>query len=236
MPALAAVVLGVSGAWDDSTNSVYAVPNLPGLEGSDLLSPLEGLGRFPIEVENDVRLAALAEYAEGVGTYYRSMFLLSLDSGVGGAYIVGGQSHRGSRGFAGEVGYIPVWNGRGYTALEDVVSTTSLQRAAAGLGVTLDEIFSEGGNGHHDLSEMVVRSLGVAICSVVSTISPDVVVIGGELSRYGDFLIPRVQDVVREMLPTQPPIVQAALQPSAALRGATLRGAALARSYLVKRA
>lgn len=234
IPRLAALVLGVSGAWDDTTNTLYAVPNLPGLEGVDLLSPLQSLGKFPIEIENDVRLAALAEYSEGVGNSYPTMYLISLDSGVAGAYIIGGQSHRGSRGFAGEVGYIPVWNGKELTSLESVLSTSTLNRVAASMGLTLGDLFVSSVKEPVEVVDTVARALGVAICSVVATTSPDVVVIGGELNRYAGSFLPKVRAFLGDMLPTHPPVVQAALQPSAALRGATLRATTLARAYLVQ--
>ncbi|SDL63033.1 ROK family protein [Nonomuraea maritima] len=66
----------------------------------------EGLG-VPVDVENDVNLAAVAERAHGAARGRDDFVLLWADVGIGAAIVLGGRMHRGTTGGAGEVGYLP---------------------------------------------------------------------------------------------------------------------------------
>src|ERR1700735_4320313 len=63
---------------------------------------------WPVTIENDVNLAAMAERAVGAAAGFDDFVLVWVGVGVGLATILGGRLHRGVGRAAGEIGYLPV--------------------------------------------------------------------------------------------------------------------------------
>lgn len=63
---------------------------------------------MPLEYENDVNLAAVAEQRLGAARGHGDFVLLWNEEGLGAALVLGGRLHRGWTGGAGEVGFLPV--------------------------------------------------------------------------------------------------------------------------------
>ena len=63
---------------------------------------------MPVEGENDVNLAAIAEREVGRAMGVDDFVLLWADEGVGAAVVIDGRLHRGATGGAGEVGFLPL--------------------------------------------------------------------------------------------------------------------------------
>jgi predicted NBD/HSP70 family sugar kinase len=99
--------LGVPGSYDHTADTIHHV-DVPGLGRPGLVSTLRRRLGAPVEVDNDVNLAAIAERRHGVGAGAESFALLWLDNGLGLAIDLGGTLLRGSRGGAGEIGYMPL--------------------------------------------------------------------------------------------------------------------------------
>jgi len=98
----------------------YAVVGVPGIvtadgsvrndlgpDGGAFQSALSANLGCPVQVENDVNLAALAESSSGEGEGLDSFALLMLDDGLGAGFIINGALHRGASGIAGEVQFLP---------------------------------------------------------------------------------------------------------------------------------
>ncbi|HKG52091.1 MAG TPA: ROK family transcriptional regulator, partial [Actinomycetales bacterium] len=108
---LRAVAVSVANPVDPATGTVVALPDTPYPEG--LIQPAEALADslanpadVPLLVENDVNLAALAEGAHGAGRDVDSFAYLYVGAGLGMGLVLGGSLVRGSRGLAGEIGYL----------------------------------------------------------------------------------------------------------------------------------
>lgn len=63
---------------------------------------------LPVFVENDTRVAAVAEYLLGVGQDFRNFLLVSIGAHISGALVLGGNLETGSHGNAASLGAIPV--------------------------------------------------------------------------------------------------------------------------------
>jgi predicted NBD/HSP70 family sugar kinase len=63
---------------------------------------------LPVFVENDTRVAAVAEYLLGAGQEYRNFLLVSIGQHISGALVLGGTLETGSHGNAAALGAIPV--------------------------------------------------------------------------------------------------------------------------------
>lgn len=242
---IAAVAIGVSAVWDELGRTVYAAPNLSFLEGVDALElfcdVLGGhvLGRA-VMIDNDINFAALGEEAAGAARGVRDFFYLSLGSGVGGAAVVDGRVQRGRHGFAGEVGYLPVFvDGRRWT-LEDVVGRRALERLAEREGLSREgqDVFQhiEDAEGVGDLigcrvSEVVAQ----ALAAIVTTLDPQLVVLGGGVGRYSEAWTSRIRERLQAYLPVVPEVVSTAIGREASLLGAVAAGRSLARDALLSR-
>jgi predicted NBD/HSP70 family sugar kinase len=100
------ITLAVPGLVEARTGNVSVAPNLgwrdvPAIEGM-----AERLGRppYPLAVDNEANLAALAEVSWGSAAGTADLLLLTGEVGVGGGVVSGGRLVRGGLGFSGEVG------------------------------------------------------------------------------------------------------------------------------------
>ncbi|MBD2347221.1 ROK family protein [Anabaena subtropica] len=102
--------IGVSfgGPVDASTGTVRLSHHVSGWENIPLKDLLEKEFGVPTSVDNDANVAALGEYHFGAGQGYNSLFYITISTGVGGGWILNGQSWRGAGGMAGEIGHIVV--------------------------------------------------------------------------------------------------------------------------------
>ncbi len=242
-PNLAAVSVGIAGAWDSRSRRVHSAPNLSGLEGADLLGELQHalpLDSGCVQVENDVNFAALGELAQGAGNGYDSLFYLYLGSGVGGGVVINRTLHHGLYGFSGEIGYIPVPAGGAVARLEDLVSSAALDERArsVGVGVDANELIEAAAAGQETALRAVedtLSHLAIGVCSIVSTIDPDVIVIGGSVGKsLARHFLPRLEEMVSEIIPVRPPVVRSQLDDSAHLHGAIASALAGARHFLIQ--
>ena len=106
---LAAVVIGLPGAYDAAQDRVTLLDHLHGWSAPGSVATVrEALAPSVVVVENDVNLAAIAERHRGRGRQVDSFALFWLAGGLGLAIDLEGVLHRGARGGAGEIGYMPV--------------------------------------------------------------------------------------------------------------------------------
>ncbi|MCZ4125601.1 ROK family transcriptional regulator [Streptomyces sp. H39-S7] len=102
------VVIGTPGAFDPSTGRLRYASHLPGWHSTTVLDELAAALAVPLEYDNDVNLAAVAEQRVGAARDHEDFVLLWNEEGIGAAIVIGGRLHRGWTGGAGEVGFLPV--------------------------------------------------------------------------------------------------------------------------------
>jgi glucokinase-like ROK family protein len=167
-------------------------------------------GRAPIFVDNDTNLAALGERVFGVGGGVDNMVILMVGTrGIGAGVIINGEIYHGTAGGAGEIGHMPVADhgvpcvcGR-KGCLEAVASGWALvQRAqeaatknpystlgtVAPEGLTIEDVrqaVEAGDPTAVALAQEAGRYLGLAVATVISTVNPQRVVVGGSVSELG---------------------------------------------------
>src|ERR1019366_563834 len=79
-----------------------------GFEGVPIAKELaRRLGR-PVVVENDATTAALGEMLYGHGRKYATFAMVTLGTGIGGGLVIDRRVRRGSHGFCGELGHVPI--------------------------------------------------------------------------------------------------------------------------------
>ncbi|MFG2721714.1 ROK family protein [Streptomyces sp. NPDC048416] len=188
------------------------------------------------EPENEANLGALAEYwnaEQPVETFVH----VSAETGIGAALIIDGRLFRGARGFAGELGHIPVQpdgprctcGSRG--CLEQYAGKAAVL-AEAGLGRHSDPVAllaERAGAGHAPTLRALDRAgnaLGLALASAVDLIDPDALVLGGAYAELAEWLLPSVRAELAARVVVRPWAPEA-LRPSALGRRGPLLGAAM---------
>ncbi len=79
-----------------------------GITELNMRAELQALVRVPVQVENDARTALLGEFAKGSLKGCRNALMVTLGTGIGGAFLLDGRLYRGSFGCAGELGHVSV--------------------------------------------------------------------------------------------------------------------------------
>lgn len=220
---LPGVVTESGGAW---------IPNLPFLNGEPLATHVQDLAGVQPQMANDAQMALLGELRTGAAGGCSSAALLSLGTGIGGAYAVASKVVRGAANSAGSFGWLgvdaDVSGGSEHGPLEHVASGRALER----LGAALDppqspfELVAAARRGQPQavavLDELAVR-LGRASASLVSILDPQVLLISGGLSDAFDLLEPGLHaQLLRFGSPSgrRVPIRRAALGDFAGVHGA----------------
>lgn len=233
--AVAGVGLAVAGLVDEArgiatSSLILGWRDVPFVE---LLTQQVGL---PVGFGHDVRVAAKAEQQMGAAQGCCDYLYLTLGTGVGSAFVLGGAPYLGARGRGGEVAHLvvepegPLCRCGKRGCLEMVASADAIARrygdlAADGTPVTAHEVAERVAAGEPAATGVwnrAVAGLGQAIASYVETMDPERVVIGGGLTAAGPVLFDPLVACVTEGVRwgVLPPIVPAHLGPLAGVHGA----------------
>ncbi|WP_293373954.1 ROK family protein [Nevskia sp.] len=185
------------------------------LNGRPLKADLEAALRREIRMANDADCLALSEaQADGAAAGAPCVFAVILGTGVGGGLVIDGRLRQGPNAIAGEWGHNPLpwprpewnevpgplgWDGR-HGAIEDWCSGVALARDhldATGLRRSGEQIVNLADAGDPACNATMTRyedRLARALASVINLLDPDVIVLGGGLSRIAR-LYDRVPDI-----------------------------------------
>ncbi len=219
-----AIGVGVPGAVDKSTGTVLHAYNLQWFN-VPLAQELKKKIDKPVFLENDANCAALAEHVKGVFQGKRNAFLLTLSTGLGSSMILNGRMYSGRKGTGVEMGHVTICEG-GITCtcgnkgcLEAYCSASALERE--GRRAVIDQPYGllysvvkgdfKAVNAKHvldcakkgdaislDIVNRFVDTLGSAIASIINLLDPEIVGIGGSVSKSGEFLLAPVRENVKK--------------------------------------
>src|SRR5215472_13839248 len=100
-----AIGIGAAGFVEASQSAVLFAPNLAAWRHEPVARHVEErLGR-PVVVENDANAAAWAEATLGAGRGQEHVVLITIGTGIGAGFVLGGELYRGRWGLAGEPGH-----------------------------------------------------------------------------------------------------------------------------------
>ena len=214
---IAAVGISCGGPLDAAGGVLTNPLHLPGWIDVPIVAMASERFAVPAVLENDATAAALAEHRFGAGVGTQTMLYLTISTGVGGGAVVNGRLHRGASGNGGEYGHIMVRPGGRQClcgrlgCLEAYASGTFIAaRAAEALaewtGPTLlrdnavAEHVSAAAQQGDELALRIWKEttdvLAQAITDLVNVFEPDLVVLGGGVTRSGAFLLDPIRDTV----------------------------------------
>ena len=209
---LAGVGLGAPGAIG-ADGTMYGAVNL-GWGTFNLEQALSDLLGLPVRAGNDANVAALGEMWKGGGQGCSNLVAVTLGTGVGGGIIVNGNIVTGATGAGGEIGHIHVEDNetemcgcKSIGCLEQYASATGIVRLAKKMLASTEEASALRELPAEELSAKAVfdavkakdalairvaeqfgEYLGKALGVIAGIVNPEVIVIGGGVSKAGEIL------------------------------------------------
>lgn len=230
--------VALPGRIDPGSSRLVFAPNM-GWAAVDLKKPLAEATGLPVEMENAANACALAEiWGEIHPESVRNLVAITISEGVGVGMVFNGQLVRGTTGLAGEFGHVVIQeNGprcncgqRGCweacasnTAAVRYFNEAVSHRNAGKAQPTFDSILRMAEAGDRkacDSLGRMARYLGMGVAMIATSLSPDVIVLVGEMARAWKRIGPVIDAVVEQRSVTgfKPRIIPAG--PETRLRGA----------------
>lgn len=157
---VSAIGLGVAGIIDwRSGKVIFSAPFGSHLVRFPLGPHLSRMFHCPVAVENDANVFALGEALHGAARQYRNVVGLTVGTGIGAGIIFDREIYHGKNNLAGEVGFIVQDGGR---VFQDLANGAALKRYGK----------------QHEIIQ-----LGNGLFSILTTLDPDCVVVGGGVAK-----------------------------------------------------
>ena len=210
--------VGMAGVVDGEAGICRYSPFF-GWRDAPIAGPVAAHFGLPVYLENDVNTLTIAEQWFGYGHGVDHFVVVTVGRGIGAGIVVNGQFYRGALGGAGELGHItlvedgPPCDCGKRGCLEALASDPAMvrqARAAIALGgrtalvgvepLTLEDIVAaaEAGDG---LARRLLadsgRWLGIGIATLVNVLNPQLVIVGGEGVRAGEWRFGPMREAVR---------------------------------------
>jgi glucokinase len=215
--------IAIAGLVTQDTGVLLTSPNLMAWYNTPIKAIFEQELQLPVSVGNDATLAALGEYKFGAGKGCRDLVYITVSTGIGGGVITGGKLLLGTCGFAAEIGHMtidingPRCNCGNIGCLETLASGTAIARFAAerlargeksaiaklvagDYTKITAEIVEKAAKAEDTVAKSVMdiagTNLGVGVVNLVHIFNPELVVIGGGVSKAGDLIFEPIRRVV----------------------------------------
>lgn len=183
----------------------------------NIVEVLQNMTGCKVRAANDANMAALGEYTTRKDKGYKSMILVTLGTGIGGGIVINGSILPGGKGAAGEIGHIQVNSdetescgcgrkgcleqyasatGMVHLAsrmLQDTTETSALQKLNVLTAKDILDCAKTGDTLALDVVKKACGYLGLVLSYVAYTINPEVIVIGGGVSKAGTILTDTIQ-------------------------------------------
>jgi fructokinase len=233
------VGVGIPGS-PSPTSGLVRNANSTWLNGRPFEAELARRLNRPVRVANDANCLALSEARDGAAAGANSVFAVILGTGVGGGLVVNGRIVEGAHGIGAEWGHIPLPGAPGDAAPCFCGRRDCIETYLSGPGLVADfvrlggdaarvedvVVASEAGDATaHSVLERHLDRLGQALGLIVNIIDPEVIVLGGGVSRLPG-LVDRLPEVLAPhvFLPARdldlPRIALSAFGDSSGVRGA----------------
>ena len=208
------------------------------MNGQPVKTDLENLLGHKIEIQNDANCFAMAEALHGAGRGKKLVFGVIMGTGCGGGIVHNGEVITGAQGIAGEWGHMSInpdgplcYCGR-RGCVETYISGGGLEaryHEMFGVKKTFREIEKDFLAGEADATAFVkifFKNFGRALANLIDVLDPDVIVLGGGVSKFGALYTEGVAEVAKYVFndSLETPIVKNQLGDSAGVIGAALIG------------
>ncbi len=210
-----AIGISAPGPLDARAGIIHSALTLPGWRDTPLAQLVSStFNNVPVYIENDGNLAALAEYERGAGQGCDPVIYLTLSTGIGGGAIINGNLFTGWSGLATEPGHMRFTLPSGEVRrLEALASGTAIglmaqarlsattQPSSLRLCTTIDgQMVGEAAQAGDTLALEIVSEagmwLGLGLVNLLHLFSPQVIVLGGSVSKLGNLILQPAWQVI----------------------------------------
>lgn len=208
------ITIAAPGPIDLKRGVLVNPPNLP-WQNVPLVALMSRATGAKVHLANDADMAGLGEFHHGAGRGTRNMVYITWSTGVGGGLIVDGKLHRGAHGTAGEIGHMiidpngPLDACGQYGCVEAFCGGKAL---ASELGAPAEQLFDRAADGDTRAVARVrdaATHMGLALINLSNIIDPELIVMGGGVTRSWRQVAPVLTRVLRSS-----PFIKARRRPS----------------------
>lgn len=211
---ISSIGFGIPGIADQKTGDVIKCTNMNWVN-VPLRAEFQKHINVPIYIDNDATVAGLAESAAGVSKGTSSSVFITIGTGIGAGIVINGKVWSGAHGIGSELGHVILkLDGEPCTCgnrgcLERYCSATAIIRMAREActenpdslmlkkaetldGINAKIVFDSAKEEDPTAVKVFnyyISCLAQAIASIINLIDPEVIVLGGGVSKAGDFLL-----------------------------------------------
>jgi glucokinase len=247
------IALAVAGAIDIKKGLITSSPNLPGWKNVPIVDIIQSKFHLRTLVVNDASAAAYGEFKLGVGKGINNLVYLTVSTGIGGGIIIDGDLYEGTDGSAGEIGHMIIKEGgplchcgqngcletmaSGYAITREFIANVKQQKKTYSnrliegkmSSLTAKDVAEAARTGDKLAIEAINQAsyfLGVGMANIINIFNPEIIVIGGGLSKMGDMFLKPASETAKKIAMKLPAksvrIRRAKLRDSVGIIGAAL--------------
>ena len=214
LPGVLAIGVGIAGQCDFRRGIFVAGPNFPkNFKNINIKKFLEKEFRVPIFLDNDARAFTLAESIYGAGRHYKNIVGVTLGTGIGGGIVMNGQLVHGEKNTAGEIGHMTIDASSPYRcscgrfghfeALASGRAMRNFYKKLTGRPLNTFEIenkFYAGDRAAKKVFTLMPKYLATGLTNLIHVLNPDIIILGGGLSRVSALWLPALRIVKNEVI------------------------------------
>ena len=193
---LSGIGIGVPGPVNYEKGLVYDCPNLAGWKNIEIRKIINERLGVPVFVENDARVAGLAETRLGAAKGFRYVFYITVSTGIGSAIIIDGKIYHGADGAAGEFGQMKLLDG---SILEQKFAGPAIERLFGLPTTQLAELIKKNDPGAKSAVDYLTHGTGTFLANIATLLNPQIIVIGGGVSQLGDLILDPIREKVSQL-------------------------------------
>lgn len=209
IPANGASALGISVPGLAYRNGDVWAPNIPGWKRMPLGKKLRQRLRLPVIVESDRNAFVVGEAWKGAARRCKDIVFVAVGTGIGAGIMTDGRLLRGHAELAGCVGWMAVRD----KYLPQYARMGCLESHAAGIGIAAEagkrlrrkisarEVASLASHGDKRAQKLLREAgsyLGLGLANIVSTLNPEVIVLGGGVVEAAEFMLPAARETMMQ--------------------------------------
>lgn len=194
-----AIGIGAPSIVDTKKGIIFEVSNIPSWKKVFLADLIGQEFDIPVYINNDANCFALAEKHYGKAKKYNDIVGVTIGTGLGVGIVINGKLYNGHNCGAGEFCNIPYLNntleyycsGNFFKTVYKIDGATLYKKALAGDSKSI-KIFNEFGD-----------HIGVALAVIVLSIDPEIIVLGGSVSKSSSFFWDSMINSLKKKIYTQ---------------------------------
>jgi len=229
------IVVGIPGIIKEGRS--YLAPYTENYLEEDMVETLQEAFEADVILENCVNLGAIGEQWKGVGINCKDITYIAYGVGLGAAHILDGKLYTGSRGAAGEVGFMvtdPANISNTYDQVGSLEQTLSISKIEQYLNagnfdeeiIKLIESYKTGGDMYARLMiDEIALNFGIMLANTAAILNPEVIIVAGGLGfNLGKLFLENWRQTLENQVPFTPKLVLSGLNHTETMLGAVMTG------------